>query len=433
MKGLATPFGVLRRAPGKIVCSSVGLLACAALTACFHEARGSELLLRSPGSIVAVELTVPAVAPSHGPRLISTPDGELLLSWLATSIDSPQRTALRYALLDAEGFHDAAEAASGARWLLDDVDVPAVLPSASGDLLAHYRTLRPGLPLATDLRVSVTQDGGVSWTPVARLNRALGRSCNGFTSLVPDADGWVDATWMEGPSERRGGADGSAVLRWTRFHPREGIAEEGDLHHFPCPGCAPASVRAANGDLLTAFRVRRERRVRDVVLVRGRAGAWGDPVVVAEDGWPGASCIGEGPALAVRGDRVALAWLGVSRDGRPRVLTAVSHDGGRSFDEPVAVAEQMPQGRVDLTFLPDDSLLVSWLEVEREAGEWRLRRVTAEGELGRALPLAPCEDPGRAGLGRLRALGSDAVFAWTDPVRQRIRALRLEIAVDDPS
>ena len=63
-----------------------------------------------------------------------------------------------------------------------------------------------------------------------------------------------------------------------------------------------------------------------------------------------AGCPVNGPALAARDGRIAAAWFTMGRNQRPRVLLAVSHDGGESFGKPEAIDSGSPMGRVDLVY-----------------------------------------------------------------------------------
>ena len=67
-----------------------------------------------------------------------------------------------------------------------------------------------------------------------------------------------------------------------------------------------------------------------------------------------------GPALAVVGERVAVAWFTMEPEARVRL--ALSTDGGASWGSPVDIHEGRPLGRVDVAFRPDGDLAVSFLE-----------------------------------------------------------------------
>jgi thiol-disulfide isomerase/thioredoxin len=121
---------------------------------------------------------------------------------------------------------------------------------------------------------------------------------------------------------------------------------------------------------------------------------------------------------------VAVAWYSYA-DSRPRVLVAFSADAGVSFAAPIVVDQPVgawaPIGRVDIAY-PDDveraagdrQVLVSWLASEREDAPLLVRRVAADGRLGRALRLADTRAVRSAGFPRLARIGDALMVAWTD-------------------
>ena len=113
-----------------------------------------------------------------------------------------------------------------------------------------------------------------------------------------------------------------------------------------------------------------------------------------EDGWQIDGCPINGPAVAARGERVAVAWFTAAHDS-PRVQVAFSNDGGESFDAAIAVAGSRALGRTDITLLPDDSALVTWLEL------------TPRGEAIPVPPRAARRSRGASRNTKLGKLGTD--------------------------
>jgi hypothetical protein len=142
-----------------------------------------------------------------------------------------------------------------------------------------------------------------------------------------------------------------------------------------------------------------------------------------------------GPAVAARGDEVAVAWF-TGAGGVPLVNVAFSGDAGAAFSAPVQVDDGNPAGRVDALLLADGSALVTWLE--RTAGgqaEVRARRVwaPADGSPGRSGPaatVATSSDARASGFPRMAALADGSLLvAWTDAgeAGTRVRVARAEV------
>jgi hypothetical protein len=158
--------------------------------------------------------------------------------------------------------------------------------------------------------------------------------------------------------------------------------------------------------------------------VRFRDGRWSDPFAVTRDGWKIDGCPVNGPALDARGERVALAWFTAPGDaGRVSVAFEL---GDGAFGSPLQVDLGRPLGRVDVAWLDDDSVLVSWLEQHDGAARVLARRVTAAGAAAPALVVAPTSTARSSGFPRLTRHGRSVLAAWTEsgtPSRVRVALL----------
>jgi hypothetical protein len=178
--------------------------------------------------------------------------------------------------------------------------------------------------------------------------------------------------------------------------------------------------------IVVAYRDRSPAEVRDIAVVRLEGGQWTEPSVAHRDGWHVSGCPVNGPALAARGARVALAWYTAAAD-TPRVQLAFSDDEGATFGRPVRIDEGEPVGRAHLTMLEDGGVLVVWLEQQGPETVVRARRVGPTGVAD-----APFTVAGAAavrGFPRVARSGKTLVFAWTTPakpprLRTAIAALR---------
>jgi hypothetical protein len=98
------------------------------------------------------------------------------------------------------------------------------------------------------------------------------------------------------------------------------------------------------------------------------------------------------------------------------VRLVLSHDAGRTFDEPRVVdANSPPIGRADVTILDDDSVVVLWLARASGSGaELRVRRYSATGRPDAPLTVTELKATRSAGFPRLASFGDRALVAWTD-------------------
>ena len=166
---------------------------------------------------------------------------------------------------------------------------------------------------------------------------------------------------------------------------------------------------------VVAYRDRTEGEIRDIAVVRQVNGEWTEPTIVHEDGWHIEACPVNGPALASRGDTVAIAWFTGAQD-TARVRVAFSVDGGQRFGAPVRIDGGTPAGRVGIALDANGDAIVSWLErVPPENAEVRVRRVARSGTLGEPFTVSRTSAARASGFPRIVRSGSTLVAAWTVP------------------
>lgn len=120
-----------------------------------------------------------------------------------------------------------------------------------------------------------------------------------------------------------------------------------------------------------------------------------------------------GPALAVRGQQVSIAWFTKGADGRPLVKLMTSDDGGENFLEPRFVDNHKPIGRVDVTILSDGSTVVLWVANSGAGAAILVRRYAAIDNPSPVSPVARIKSTRSSGFPRIEAIGDTALVAWT--------------------
>ena len=359
----------------------------------------------------AGERAVPAGDGALAPRLSLDPDGTPLLSWTEARGDS---AALRYARWTGDGWGDAETADAGTGRFVNWADTPGVVALPDGRRLAHSLVMHPGgdSPYAYDVRVR--QGRGGEWgAPLTPHTDGMAAE-HGFVSVVPLAGGRAGLVWLDGRNQAGGHGHhaGAMTLRYAALGPGGALSDEAELDAMTCD-CCPTAAVATPGGAVVAYRDRSAEEVRDVAVVRLVDGAWTEPTIPHADGWEIAGCPVNGPALAARGDRVALAWY-TEGGGGPRVRLAVSEDGGTTFGPAVRIDGGAPLGRVGVALLPDGAAVVSWLEGGAETGGVRVRRV--EGGVAAPPQTVAAVPSGReSGVPVVAPLGRRVLVAWTDP------------------
>lgn len=358
----------------------------------------------------------PAAGPASGPgslapRLSQNGD-RTVLSWLER--DASGTPTLRYALRTHGVWAAPQTAARDASIVSDTGDVPGVVPVADGGLAAHWTVGRGGSKDARDLVVAVSKDGGASWSAPAKPHRDDTATEHGMATLVPAASGGgFGICWLDG----RAGAmseygEGGTSLYWADW---EGGAfgPERALDTRVCDCCKTGAALLPTGPVV-AYRDRDASDVRDTSFVRETAAAWSEPRPVHADGWTLSACPTNGPAIVVRGDRMAVAWFTGAKPG-PGVWAAVSTDGGATLGSPVRIDGGAPVGRVNATMLADGSTAIVWLERKGTSAEVSARRLGPDGALTPPVVVATTSPARASGYPSIAVEGERVVLvAWTE-------------------
>lgn len=355
-------------------------------------------------------------------------DGGVVLSWVDTLNAEATTHALRYAQRSAAGeWSDVRSVATGQDWFVNWADFPSLYSGADGSLYAHWLVRSGDSTYAYDVATSTSEDG-LNWTSpwVPHLDGT--HTEHGFASFFTRGKDtalvWLDGRNTSPTSNKHDdhagnhSADAPAMSLRTRTL-RESIAPSDEpmstlLDERVCDCCQTAAATTESGAVVF-YRDRSDSEVRDIAFVNYHAAEnrWSQPERLHEDGWNITGCPVNGPQADARANLIAVAWFTASPG--PRVLVAVSTDGGSSFGAPRVVSDVDPIGRVDLVVLNSSTLLVSWLE-RHDASTADLRLTWYDDRL---LPQATATvtqvaQDRRSGFARMAPLSEhSAVMAWT--------------------
>jgi hypothetical protein len=362
----------------------------------------------------------PTAAGSSAPRLTRFGD-RVVLSWIEQ--DAAGVPTLRFAPRENHAWGAPRTAIRDARLVADTADVPSVVPLGGGGLAAHWTVKRDGSAYAREVMVAVSRDGGLSWSTPTRPHHDDTDTEHGMAVLLPaDADGAFGVSWLDG----RAGAlseygEGGTSLYWADWS-GDGFGPEVLLDARVCDCCKTSAATGPTGPVV-AYRDRSEDERRDAAIVRRIDRAWSAPQPVHADGWSLSACPTNGPSIATRGERLAVAWF-TGANAAPAVWSAFSADGGKTLGAPLRIDGGAPVGRVEATMLPDASAAVVWLERKGGSAEVRVRRVAPEGRLTPPVVVATTSPARAAGYPSIAVEGSrDVLVAWTETgSRGRVRA-----------
>src|SRR5262245_43043478 len=139
-------------------------------------------------------LTLGAVEPSLAPQLTVT-GNRALVSWIETQ---GRTSVLKFAERTEGGWSEPRQAASGDNWFANWADVPSVFRSDGGALVAQWLETTDAASEAYDLRLSVSQDEGRTWSAPASPHHDGTKTQHGFASLFQVAGGGFGLVWLDG-------------------------------------------------------------------------------------------------------------------------------------------------------------------------------------------------------------------------------------------
>jgi hypothetical protein len=358
---------------------------------------------------IAIEpVPLPAVGHTDSPHLTAS-SGGIILSW----IEHRGGTAyLRFAERTPVGWSETRTVASGGNWFLSWVDVPSVIRLTSGALVANwYRATDPAAE-AYDIRLSYSTDAGRTWATPFGPHSDRTVTQHGFVSMVAMPDGSLGLIWLDGRDQATDNgipASGAMNLYYGHFGADWTQTAEQPIDARVCECCPTAAVATADG-LLTAFRDRSPREIRDINVSRLDGSTWTPARPIHVDNWRIDACPVNGPALSARGRDVAAAWF-TGKDDKPHVFAAFSGDAGRSWSDPIRVDDTSTLGHVDVELLEDGSAAVAWMEFAAQRSSFRLRRLERSGGRSAAMEVTPSRV---TGYPRMVRSGKELLLAWTE-------------------
>jgi hypothetical protein len=356
------------------------------------------------GCVAQPEDRLPALAPSAAPNV--TCDGRAFLaSWIEGRGEAQRLVAVRGA---PNGWNDPFVVAQGPALLANWADFPSLLVLADGTLAAHWLETVPGSTFAYGVRVATSSDGGRRFGAPFQPHADVPTAEFGFVSLV--ADDGLTVLWLDGRAVDEEGS-GTMSLR-SRTWRAGAWSDERVIDPDVCSCCQTSAV-ALRGTTLVAYRDHTG-TLRDITIAEITTDGTVRFGAFPQDGWEIGGCPVNGPALAASEAAVAVAWYTEAR-GVPRVLLALSRDGGRTFGSARRVDDGAALGRVDVAILEDGRIVVSWLEGQAQ-GRADVRARIFDAAAARELAsrfLGRTTGARSSGFPRLAACGSRVGVVWT--------------------
>ena len=365
------------------------------------------------------EMNSPAGAGSGQPNLTVSRDGKVYLSWIERLGEG--KFSLRFAVKEGDKWSAPRAIAEGSNWFVNWADFPSMIVLPDGSLAAHWLVKSGPGTFDYDVTISRSFDGGKTWGKPFVPHRDGVKAEHGFVSLFAAKDGQLAAVWLdgremisadsEGKKDDHGHGQGNMTLRSVKIKRDGTLTDEAKLDARVCECCQTSAAMTADGPVVV-YRDRSDEEMRDISIVRWKAGKWTEARTVHNDGWKLNGCPVNGPSVSAVGKKVAVAWFTGVND-KPHVHLAFSSDAGENFGKPISIDDGDPVGRVEVLMLADGSALVCWLEKATGSGSVRVRHVRPDGKMDPSITVAPNGTARSNGFPQMALTAKTLVFAWT--------------------
>jgi hypothetical protein len=356
------------------------------------------------------EVTVasaPVAAGSAQPKLFKSVDNQVYLSWVEPAADSSY--ALRYSRLVKGDWSPPVTVAQGSNWFLNFADLPSMVTLTGGAIAGHWLQDNPRKPDTHDIQISISRDGGNSWSQPVKPHRIPRPTEYGLASMLPFTNDRLFIAWFDGR-----GRPQKTSLRMATVDEQGRVYNNSPIDDKVCGSCPTDAALLSNG-LIVAYRDHSDRNFRDISVFRMIDGRKHAPEQVYPDAWRQMTCPVTGPAIDAIGQKVAVAWYTEPLEVRT-IKIAFSQDGGERWARPIMVSDDRPAGRLDVAMMDDGSAIVCWVEKVGRHEEIRAQRIWPDGTKSPEAEAVTERLRGLSGcLPKMVRVGNDLYFAWTEP------------------
>src|SRR5215213_4501894 len=334
-----------------------------ALCACKHlTATRSAEINKAADPPPAVQISSPGIEAAE-PVTAAAPDGSFYVAWVNHDV---KQADVMLAHFTGDGEMRGApvrvnrQPGIATAWRGDQPSL-AVSPNGSVYIVWTARVESAG-EHGTDLYLSVSNDGGQSFTGEVKINDDKMPGDHGMHSLAITNDriyvGWLDERNVHKPkpSSKAEGhhmeSNRDLFLAYSTdggrtFSANRKVATEA------CPCCKTSLAVAPDGTLYAGWRQVLPGNYRHIAVVSSKDGgtSFSSPVIVSDDRWVLQGCPVSGPSLSVDPASASLRvlWYAAGEGNAPGLYQAESRDNGRTFSPRQLVSEEVVQGTPALT------------------------------------------------------------------------------------
>ena len=361
-----------------------------------------------------VEIPAPTLSESSEPNLHKSKDGTIYLSWI--ELEGEGKSALKFSTLTKEmTWTEPKLIAKGSDWFVNWADFPAMTSFGKDNLASHYLEKSASGTYTYDVKLTLSNDNGYTWKQPFIPHTDGTNSEHGFVSKLAMDDDTLLAIWLDGRqyayAEENDSIAKEMTLRSATFDANGDMIKEYLIDERVCDCCQTDAIMTEKGPLVV-YRNRSDDEIRDIYYSRLIDNKWVEPKPVYKDNWKIAGCPVNGPAIASKGNVVAVAWFTLVED-IPVVNLSFSTNYGEDFETPIVLNNGTNIGRVDIEILEDQSALVTWVNTVEANTIIQMQRISQNGAKSKILNLAETTEDRSSGFPRMVVKDDIAYMAYT--------------------
>jgi len=344
------------------------------------------------------------------PNLVST-NGTLSMSWISSLEEN--ESILYFSNYKDNRWTEPKNIASGNDWFVNWADFPAHAINKDLIITSYLKKSGSGT-YHYDVILNLQNSSGKNIKDDFLLNTDGINAEHGFVSITPNNDKGFFITWLDGRNTIEKELDGShkpMTIRFAEITSNGDIINESELDAATCD-CCQTSISMTNKGPIVVYRDRSNKEVRDIYSTRNIKGVWETPALLNNDGWVINGCPVNGPKVVSSLKNLAVAWFTVVND-KPIVNVSFSKNDGDSFQKPIVLNDNGAIGRVDVVFLNNKEVVVSYMEFDDLGTYLRIKKVSIDGKVSKPITISKIDGGRNTGVPQLELLNDEIFIVWT--------------------
>ena len=358
------------------------------------------------------------------PSLVSSV-GSLSLSWISS--DDNEKSSLNFSQFKDGKWFKPHTITRGSDWFINWADFPT--HAINGNLiLSSYLKKSTSGEYNYDIILNLQKLNGEKIKENFILHTDGTNSEHGFVSIASNNNKGFYVSWLDGRNTIEKGIESQhkpMTIRFAEVTNDGDVINETELDSATCD-CCQTSITATNNGPVVVYRDRSKKEVRDIYITRKINGVWEAPSAVHNDGWIINGCPVNGPKVASNLNNLAVSWFTVS-NGRPIVNLSFSKSNGEYFDTPLKINDLDAIGRVDIVFLNEKNVLVSYIEGDDNGTFLRIKKVSIDGKVSAPITISEIDGGRNTGVPQLEKFNDEIFIVWTvfENERNQLKSAKL--------